>query len=274
MLACCVENSFWDGAKALIDAGVPVDEPLLDGGSILGMALKRGNAHGAKLIMSWGASVNNRTGNGLTPMMQGICGAAFMPEMVEWLLSAGSKLDEVCNQGYGALDYAVLHGRLAVAQELASRGAKVDGPGLRIAASRAEDWIGRCLSWGYEVDSVDGKGQSALFKAAHAGFEKGVGELLAAGADLLRLDKHGKSALDLALGGRKMNLAMRLVALGAPLGVDERGRHPTLDQMEQGYFKAEAGLIRQALAARSEARELREMVEAKGAKPVGPGKRL
>ncbi|MBM3393769.1 MAG: hypothetical protein FJY37_03845 [Betaproteobacteria bacterium] len=83
--------------------------------------------------------------------------------------------------------------------------------------------VRKLIAAGADVNTLDRHGQNALMRAAHAGRLPLVHVLLANGAELDRTAKHGLSALMLAVIGGHDAIACRLIDAGADIGLRGTG---------------------------------------------------
>jgi ankyrin repeat protein len=169
-------------ARALLDAGAPVDGDPRDPETPLMTAASYGDAEVARVLVEAGADLDARasaTAGGVPGGTALRHAAVFgMTDVVDVLVAAGAT-DLVQAAAAGDLsdhptDEAPDHDRVAA---------------LRIAAEHGRlDVIDRLLAAGTPVDGVDRDGSTALHEAAWSGRADSVRRLLAHGADPVRRD--------------------------------------------------------------------------------------
>ncbi len=169
-------------ARALLDAGAPVDGTPTDPETPLMTAASYGDAEVPQVLIDAGADLDATA----TPTAGGVPGgtalrhaAVFdMTGVVDILLAAGAR-DLVQSAAAGDIT-----GMLAADTLEADRVAA-----LRIAAAHARlDVIDQLLAAATPVDGLDCDGSTALHEAAYSGQADSVRHLLANGADPIRRD--------------------------------------------------------------------------------------
>lgn len=181
-------------ARALIDAGAPVEGYPDDQETPLITAASYGDAEVAKVLIEAGADVNARSApdSGGVPGGSALGHAAVfgMTEIVDLLVEAGARIE--------GLEMAAAAGDVSAwPLERATLQSKIRA--LVLAADHQRlNVIDQLIAAGTPVDAVDAEwGRQALRTAAHHGRPASVRRLLEHGADPNLRDKDGLTALDL-----------------------------------------------------------------------------
>lgn len=166
-----------------------------------------------------------RTSTGENPLLV-LIARNKTPEAV-WLIGQGKiDLEELTDDQYSALDYAIKYNNLHVVQALLSHGVNVDRRNLagntylHTAAMQLEstDIPKRLLDQGCPVDALNGQGETPLFKAVEFGREAVARLLVEHGAKTAIIDGQGNTLLHRAVESKEPPRAVRFVlALGADL---------------------------------------------------------
>ena len=133
---------------------------------------------------------------------------------VDALLAARARPDVANPHGDTAILVAALKGNLALVRRLHAAGAALDGPGwtpLIYAATGGHEPVVRyLLDQGARIDATSPNGTTALMMAVREHRIEVADLLLARGADPLRRNDAGLSALQYAEQGNETELAARL----------------------------------------------------------------
>ncbi|ATB29679.1 hypothetical protein MEBOL_003134 [Melittangium boletus DSM 14713] len=203
----------WNGAvevvKLLLSQGAVASVKDARGATALMLAAERGHLEAARQLVS-GADAAER-GEALRHAV-----GAGQRLVSSWLLDeAGAELEYGGEEGKTPLICAVLGGHSALADELLRRGASVEAqstPFLPFENRRDSGWrplhyaadrrhallVQQLLDARARVDAASGEGTTPLMLAALRGDEDSVRVLLLAGADPLRQDSRGATALSLS----------------------------------------------------------------------------
>ena len=174
-----------------------------------------------ELLLSHGADVGQRGINDFTPLHS----AAELGDLalVDLLLRHGADPDEITriDDMETAVEVATKARQMAVVERLAPLTTRLDWE----AASKAGDIRGlaRLISKGHDLNALDGFGQTALMRAAHAGRTDAVEWLIEQGADLDHSSKYHLTALMLAVIGGHAATARVLLRAGADTSTKATG---------------------------------------------------
>lgn len=166
-----------------------------------------------ELLLASGANVDQRGINDYTPLH--LAAAQGSASLIDILLSHGADPDAITriDDYETALEVARSAGHRKVVQRLKPVTTR---PSWERAARVGDlDELKRLHSRGYDLDSTDGFGMTALMCAAHGGHGDTVEWLVEQGADLNRSAKHHLTAVMLAVVTGHPRIARRLVAAGA-----------------------------------------------------------
>ncbi len=173
-------------ARALIRAGVPVNEACWKGYTPLVLAVSQGDAEMLHSMLSEGSlsqEILSPPGEEWMPLHHAAIGGK--EDCAAILLEHGQDVNATVCGGISALHMAAQHGQA--------------------------DMIDFLLSHGAEREARDEQGRSALHYAAHYGQEAALLRLLAAGADLEAQTIYGNLPLDMCEQGEHVACAVLLV---------------------------------------------------------------
>lgn len=174
-----------------------------------------------RLLVVHGAGLGQRGVNDYTPLH--LAAAQGDLAMVDLLLSYGADPNAVTriDDMETPLELAVHAGHRAVADRLRPLTVRPHWE----HASRAGDvaMLSRMVRAGHDINALDGYGQTALMRAAHAGRLDAVKWLIAHGADLNHTAKFHLSALMLAVIAGRPQVARALVEAGADAAITGTG---------------------------------------------------
>jgi len=168
--------------------GVDLEARDSHGMTALHLAAALGREVLLKLLVAQGASPQTRAADGQTPL--GVALSAGRRDLADWLDWRGWTLP----------------GRPLMA---------IDVPAAAIVGDA--DAVRRLLDLGFDVDTVDAQGCSALLRAAGGGHRTTVDLLLARGADPKRAAHTGATPLSAAVSMRHGEIVDRLLEAGAAL---------------------------------------------------------
>nr|WP_064591485.1 ankyrin repeat domain-containing protein [Orientia tsutsugamushi] len=138
------------------------------------------------------------------------------------LIAAGCDVNGLCNNGFTALQRAVIEGNIQIIQKLLAAGADIDlgdnnwNSALHVASALGKiDIVEKLLAAGANVDLQDNNGHSALHMATIQGKLDVIQKLLAAGANVDLQDNNGQPALYAAISNNGQKLIYYLLDAGA-----------------------------------------------------------
>lgn len=208
-------------ADALLDRGADAFGLTAEGETSLLLALRLGWPRLALRLLALGADPNQADARGLTPLH--VATALGLEAVVPKLLLHGAQPALRAGDGQTALGVALASGRRALADWLDWRGWPHPGRPLRAGdlASAAilgdADAVQRLIAFGFDVDTRDAQGCTALLRAAGGGHEAVVAHLLTAGADTSLASDSGATPLSAAVSMRHLAVIDRLLAAGVDL---------------------------------------------------------
>jgi ankyrin repeat protein len=174
-----------------------------------------------ELLLAHGADVGQRGINDYTALH--LAAEEGNLPAVDLLLAYGADPNEITriDEMVTPLELALGAGHRAVADRLRPLTARPDWE----RASKAGDLatLKRMRRAGHDLNALDGYGQTALMRAAHAGHREVVAWLVEKGAGLDRTSKFRLSALMLAVIGRHPQIARLLVDAGADVTIRGTG---------------------------------------------------
>ena len=218
-----------DGAavRSLLDAGVDVNAPQVDGTTALHWAAYHNDADTAELLLRAGADANAANRYGALPLSLACVNGNGA--LVKLLLAAGADANAASGGGETVLMTAARSGSLEALQALLDAGAS--------------------------VDATERNGQTALMWAAAEGHAPVVEALLAAGADFRRTLDSGFSPMFFAVRGGRAAVVRALLRAGIDVNEPLRrkgrpkyqfansGMSPLLLAIENGHFELAAALL-------------------------------
>jgi uncharacterized protein len=212
--------------RQLIERGVAVDSPQVDGMTALHWAVEYADIDSVKLLIAAGADINIANRYGVSPLSLACVNGE--PALVELLLDAGADASIRLPGGETPLMTAARTGRIEPVQMLLARGA--------------------------DVNATEQKGQTALMWAAAEGHPEVVAALLEAGADLHASVATGFTPLFFAVREGRIDAASKLLAAGAHVNEvmaprkqvrkgPSDGLSPLILAVENGHFDLAVRLL-------------------------------
>ena len=208
-------------ALALLERGADPFGTDADGTPPLVHAVRLGWATLFERLLAVGVDPDTQDARGTTALH--VATASGQADTVRRLVASGASPRTRAADGQTALGLALSSGRGDLAEWLDWRAWPAPGRPLRAAdlpaAAIAGDAVavGRLLNLGFDVDTVDAQGCTALLRAAGGGHAEVVEHLLAHGADPGRAAATGATPLSAAVSMRHGLIVDRLLAAGAQL---------------------------------------------------------
>lgn len=213
----------------LIEAGANINAVDIDGETALLKSCGKPNHEVTNILINAGANVNLKNSRGKTPLYMASIHSNDTP-IVQKLIDKGARLDLTTNDGLSALHIASQQGNKDTVAILVNAGANVDlvttdtkETPLHLVCARNVDFelqdytvtsqiedmatIERkklletakiLIANTADIDAVDSKGETALFKACKNGHADIVKALLSAGATLEGLHKEGELSSEIS----------------------------------------------------------------------------
>lgn len=203
---------------AMVDAVYPKT-----GGTALHEAARLGQVLGAKYLLTSGADVEKRDGQGHTPLLAAAAGVGSKcGDMVRELIAAGARVDTVEDKTRNSpLHVASDLGNNDVVERLLRGGADLAGKNavgqipLHLAAGKGhQEVVSQLLRAGAEPNVQDRIGRTPLYIAAVHGKASVIGELARAGADMAAITLGGSAPLTAAAEEGQANVVKALLKLG------------------------------------------------------------
>jgi quinoprotein dehydrogenase-associated probable ABC transporter substrate-binding protein len=193
-----------DRVRYLLSHGAHVDSRDGEGYTPLINAVRFGFVDIAALLADHKADPNRTNLGNWTPLMYAAWGDK--PDLVKILASHGAKLDAVDNDGLTPLAIAAQNAKIKAAEALVAAGADVNAPvakggytPLMLAAlSGSSDLVSALIGHGAQVNAVNPGGVTALMVAAANDHRNVVALLLKSGADVNARSEDGRTALSIA----------------------------------------------------------------------------
>lgn len=193
------------------------------GGTALHEAARLGQVLGAKYLLTSGADVEKRDGQGHTPLLAAAAGVGSKcGDMVRELIAAGARVDTVEDKTRNSpLHVASDLGNNDVVERLLRGGADLAGKNavgqipLHLAAGKGhQEVVSQLLRAGAEPNVQDRIGRTPLYIAAVHGKASVIGELARAGADMAAITLGGSAPLTAAAEEGQANVVKALLKLG------------------------------------------------------------
>ncbi len=207
--------------RALVGAGVDVNEARADGVTALLWAAHWDDLDTVKLLLDAGADPNAADDHGVTPLMRACENASAA--VVRALLSAGADANAAQDSGLTALMIASRTGSRDVVRALLASGADVNATTTETGVTALmwaveaphPDIVHVLLETGADVEISSSKGFTALLFAVQKGDVEVARLLLNAGADVNGTGSDATHPLPLAIVSRHADMAYFLLEQGA-----------------------------------------------------------
>lgn len=238
MIATIVESV--DAVSVLLDQGADVLLADSHGWSAPKIAVDQGSINIVAKFLDAGKGVNATDETGWLLLLRAITNGRDRVTMAKFLIASGVDVHRVDDCGRSALARAVRRQCFETVELLIEAGVDVNqkdhrgrtplmkavGPiqldtrqSAQATVQDATQIASLLLLRGAQIEAVDGRGQSALMRAAAKGSPENVKLLIAKGADVNRKDSHGETALMLA-AGRQRYSQLSLIRLLLDHGAD------------------------------------------------------
>ncbi len=207
--------------RALVGAGVDVNEARADGATALLWAAHWDDLDTVELLLGSGANPNAADDHGVTPLMRACENASA--GVVRALLTAGADANAAQESGLTALMIASRTGSRDVVRALLASGADVNATTTETGVTALmwaveaphPDIVHVLLETGADVEVSSSKGFTALLFAVQSGNIEAARMLLAAGADVNGTGSDATHPLPLAIVSRHADMAYFLLEQGA-----------------------------------------------------------
>jgi ankyrin repeat protein len=207
-------------AKMLIERGADANAVNERGESALWWAALNGRADVVEVLLQAGADVNKADSGGYSPLS-----VAANATIATMIIERGVDVNAVNQSGQSALLLATMFNRVGVVEALVRAGAdvsKADNCGnapLSVAANATIATM--MIERGADVNAVNKRGESVLWRTALNGCDDVVEALVQAGADVNKADQSGGAPLRVAANA---TIAKTLIEQGAEVeAVNNRG---------------------------------------------------
>jgi ankyrin repeat protein len=206
-------------AKMLIEEGADVNAVNKRGESALLLAARNGRDDVVEVLLQAGADVNKADSGGYSPLS-----VAANATIATMIIERGVDVNAVNQSGQSALMLATMFNRVGVVEALVRAGAdvsKADLSGNAPLIVAANATIAKTLiEQGAEVEAVNNRGETALWRAIHCQHLDVVEALVLAGADVDKADENGDAPLAYAVCRSKWPV-VAILARSNLLDVDE-----------------------------------------------------
>jgi ankyrin repeat protein len=169
----------------------------------LHVALRRGHADVAQLLLEHGADAKALDGFGTTPLI--LASQGGHAEVARVLLGRGADTEARDKDRWNALEGAAFHGHMEVARVLLEHGADVKAQDeynrTLLHFAQGEEAARFLLKHGADANAVDVIGRTPLLRASEHGYVGGVRVLLEHGVDPNARNTKNETALHLASWG-------------------------------------------------------------------------
>lgn len=242
LLAMCMHVSSQETADSTWYSILDFDYQLI-------IASDRGDSLRASELIDWGADVNAKTYDDVTPLMYAAQNG--YPAIVKMLIGKGASLDMQSTIGYTALIAAVRSDHIETAELLIRNGADINladrkkATPLMYAVAMDRFYIAdMLLYYGADVSLKDRNGVTAIMIACRKGNYEIALRLIEYGAGLNTTDEQGRSALHFAAISGNADLVDALIKSGADIEKKTAsGYSPLAAAVDVNEFEAARMLI-------------------------------
>ena len=208
-------------ALDLLDRGADPYGASAAGDPPLALAVRLGWPQLCARLVATGVDLDARDAHGMAALH--LAAALGRDSLLKQLVAAGARPDLRAADGQTPLGIALASGRRDLADWLDWRGWPLPRRALRASDLPAAAIVGdadavrRLLELGFDIDTADTQGCTALLRAAGGGHRATSELLLARGADPQRAANTGATPLSAAVSMRHVEIVERLLAAGASL---------------------------------------------------------
>ena len=208
-------------ALELLDRGADPYGASTAGDPPLALAVRLGWPQLCARLVATGVDLDARDAHGMAALH--LAAALGRDSLLKQLVAAGARPDLRAADGQTPLGIALASGRRDLADWLDWRGWPLPRRALRASDLPAAAIVGdtdavrRLLELGFDIDTADAQGCTALLRAAGGGHRATSELLLARGADPQRAANTGATPLSAAVSMRHVEIVERLLAAGASL---------------------------------------------------------
>jgi len=230
LMMMALKKGHADVGKLLVQKGANVN---VNDGSLLCSAISENNPERVKLLLEFGADVNTRREDGVTPL-----GTAYETRnfgLMKFLLANGANPNTDDKTGKPLLLAAASEGRTPVVELLINHGANINSAdshqnnALIVAcANRQEEVVQFLLEKGQSIEARNAKGNTPLMTACIAGSQSIVDLLLKAGAKVEVKDNDGNTPLIVACSAGNQSVVDLLLKAGARVDAKDRDGYTAL----------------------------------------------